>query len=134
MKHSKENKSEKGKQYERCVRAFCRSKGFKILHQNLRTPKTEIDCLAWDPRLQQFIVIEVRGRSNLKYPPSKFISPQKLKKLRDFSFFLAWTKKRSVKLYLLEILGPLPKEHLRWGLEFFPELLGLQIKSYAIDG
>ena len=122
-----------GRGYERCVRAYCRKKGFKILKQNLRTNKTEIDCLAWDSKFHCYWVIEVRGRSNELYQPSRYISPSKLRKLRNFAFHLASEKKISVRICLLEVIGKLPQEHIQWGLEWFPERLGLMLRDYEID-
>jgi len=133
MENKKNNSTEKGRSYEKCVRAYCRRKKLTILKQNLRVKRTEIDCLAWDSNLNQYVIIEVRGRSNSKFPPSKFISPQKLKRLKDFAMSLVFREKKSVRLYLLEVIGVLPKAHLNWGLEIFPEKLGLQMQDYQID-
>ncbi len=124
--------SEKGNLYERCARAYCRKKGFQILKQNLRVKNTEIDCLAWDSKRNIYIVIEVRGRCNRNYAPSKFLSPRKMLKLRQFAVSLAQQKKSSVRIFLLEVIGPLPHAYLRWGIEYFPEKLGLCIMDYEI--
>lgn len=133
MKDQKISSSVKGKNYERCARAYCRTKGFKILHHNLRVKKTEIDCLAWNPKSGCYEIIEVRGRANRKYPPSKFISPRKLERLRAFALQLACYKKVAVRITLLEVLGELPKAHLQWGLDWCPEKLGLELRAYEID-
>ncbi len=122
-----------GRSYERCVKAFCRKKGLRIVQQNLRQKSTEIDCLAWDPQFRRYWVIEVRGRSNARYRPSHCIGPRKLKKLRDFAFRLSCEKKTSVKICLLEVIGKLPVVHAQWGLEWFPERLGLILKDYEIE-
>jgi Holliday junction resolvase-like predicted endonuclease len=123
----------KGLAYEKCARAFCRRKGFKILSQNLRLKGGEIDCLAWDDINKRLIVVEVRGRSNSKYPPARFISHKKIEKLKTLALSLVRQKRCAVRIYLLEVKGNLPKDHLIWGLEYFPERLGLTLKDYQID-
>jgi Holliday junction resolvase-like predicted endonuclease len=123
----------KGDQYEKCALAFCRRKGIQVVAQNLRFKEGEIDCLAWDPKQKSLIVIEVRGRTNARYLPSRFISPKKLNRLKSMALTLSREKKCSVRIYLLEVIGNVPREKLQWGLEFFPEALGLRLRDYEID-
>lgn len=123
----------KGLAYEKCARAFCRRKGFKVVCQNLRLKEGEIDCLAWDSLNKRLIVVEVRGRSNSKYPPARFISPKKIEKLKTLALSLVRENRCAVRIYLLEVKGSLPKDHLIWGVEYFPERLGLTLKDYQIE-
>jgi hypothetical protein len=123
----------KGQAYEKCVRAFCRRKRFKILHQNLRLKEGEIDCLAWDASNGRLIIVEVRGRANANFAPARFISQKKLSRLKALALSLIQKNRCPVRIYLLEVKGALPKDHLIWGLEYFPERLGLSLKEYEID-
>jgi len=123
---------QKGDLYERCATAYCRKKGFKVLGKNLRMSRGEIDCLAWDENKNTLIIIEVRGRSNEKYLPSRFIAPQKIERLKTLAMSLVQQKRCSVRIYLLEVIGTLPEAHLQWGLSYFPEKLGLKIRDYEI--
>ncbi|MCX6103929.1 MAG: YraN family protein [Proteobacteria bacterium] len=132
IKKSQTTTKEKGDLYERCAVAYCRKKGFKILGKNLRINRGEIDCLAWDENKNTLIIIEVRGRSSEKYLPSRFISPQKVERLKTLAMSLVQQKRCSVRIYLLEVIGTLPEAHLQWGLSYFPEKLGLKIRDYEI--
>lgn len=122
----------KGDLYERCAVAYCKKKGFKVLGKNLRINRGEIDCLAWDENKNTLIIIEVRGRSNEKYLPSRFISPQKVERLKTLAMSLVQQRGCSVRIYLLEVIGTLPHAHLQWGLSYFPEKLGMKIRDYEI--
>jgi Holliday junction resolvase-like predicted endonuclease len=126
-------KKSRGASYEKCAVAYCRRKKLKIISKNLRIRKGEIDCLAWNSKNQKLILIEVRGRINSKYRPSRFIAPQKIKKLKELAVRLAYRHRCSVRIVLLEVIGDLPKDHLLWGLEWFPERLGLVLRDYEIE-
>ena len=126
-------KTSRGAIYEKCVVAYCRKKGLKIISRNLRIRRGEIDCLAWNSKNQKLILIEVRGRGNSNYRPSRFIAPKKIKKLKDLAMSLAYRHKCSVRIVLLEVIGAIPKDYLLWGLEWFPERLGLKLRDFEIE-
>ena len=122
----------KGVLYEKCVRAYCRRRGFQILSRNLRLSGGEIDCLAWDQTKNTLIIIEVRGRKQQKYAPSKFLSRSKVERLKKMAMILVKQKKCSVRIYLLEVIGNLPAVYLQWGIEYFPEKLGLVLRDFEV--
>ncbi|MFM8316510.1 MAG: YraN family protein, partial [Deltaproteobacteria bacterium] len=113
----------KGELYEKCALAYCRRRRWRVLERNLRLKGGEIDCLAWDSRCQRLVLIEVRGRIETRYSPSKFLSKKKIERLKRLATALARAQKCSIRIVLLEVIGELPKAHLQWGLELFPEKL-----------
>ncbi|MFM8314870.1 MAG: YraN family protein [Deltaproteobacteria bacterium] len=126
------NKIPLGALYEKCAVAYCRRKKLKIISRNLRLNRGEIDCLAWDKKNSKLIVIEVRGRAKKQFLPSRFISKQKIDKLKSGALILAHKYRCPVRIILLEVVGSLPKESLVWGLEWFPERLGLSLQDFEI--
>lgn len=126
-------KTAQGAIYEKCAISYCRKKGLKVLSRNLRIHRGEIDCLAWNPKTKKLILIEVRGRKSFNYRPSRFIAPQKIKKLKDLAMALANRYKCSVRIVLLEVIGDIPTDSLIWGMEWFPERLGLELRDFDIE-
>jgi len=136
--HSKKTKEEtsttqrRGALYEKCAMAYCRRKGLKIIAKNLRLSRGEVDCLAWDAKKNYLVILEVRGRASSKYRPSRFISKKKLEKLKSLGRLLVVQHRCSVRIFLLEVTGELPKRYLLWGLEYFPEKLGLTLRAFEV--
>lgn len=127
------SKKQKGAIYEKVAFSYCRRKKLKIIARNLRVGRGEIDCLAFCAKNKQWVILEVRGRRTIKYRPSRFISLKKLEILKSMGQLLSQKYQCSVRIVLLEVLGEIADPRLIWGVNFYPELLGLKIKDYELN-
>lgn len=64
---------------EAWVVRFLEKQGWQILDQNVRFKSAEIDIIAFDPKWQELVFVEVKTRQSLKFgSPSQAVNHQKI--------------------------------------------------------
>ncbi|UCH64364.1 MAG: YraN family protein [Ignavibacterium sp.] len=85
------NKKQLGKKGEELAVVFLKDKGFKILHQNYRYGKGEIDIIAKDPEDGYTVFVEVKTRQNLDYGEPEYAitknKQEQVKKIAELYFY-----------------------------------------------
>ena len=93
-----------GNRYEENAKQIAQSRGLKLLCQGFRIGHLEGDLLFIDPD-GRLVMWEVRGSLKGRFPPSKVISPQKIRNLRILgSQILRYTRSR-LCVELVEFIG-----------------------------
>jgi putative endonuclease len=75
MKHNVD-----GKNAEDSVANYLMSQGFKVLEQNWKTPKCEIDIIAIKDNCIYFVEVKYRG-TNLQGDGFEYVTPAKIKQM-----------------------------------------------------
>lgn len=74
--------SDLGIEGENLAATFLEQKGYKILEKNARARVGEIDLIAFDPRHQETVFVEVKTRkSEALGTPEESVTPSKLQKI-----------------------------------------------------
>lgn len=101
------------------------------MKRNLFTHYGEIDILG--RKGNTLMVLEVRGRGSGKYPPHRFLSRQKLERLRRLASWAgACYRAHAVKLELVEVIGPRPRPEFERLAALAPGRFGLSVQVFPI--
>lgn len=119
-----------GNFYETIAAEAYKRAGFRIVRRNLTCRFGEIDILAHDGK--SLWIVEVRGRSTGEYPPHRFLTPQKIARLKRLANWVSHRYQSVVRIELAEILGAIPARGCRRIAIWFPAWFGIRITKYPI--
>lgn len=75
-------RGERGRRAERLAEALLREAGYRVVASNVRTPRGEIDLVAWDGPVLCFVEVKARG-SDAFGSPEEAVTPAKRSHLRS---------------------------------------------------
>lgn len=85
---------------------FLEKKGYKILEKNFRKRVGEIDIIAFDPKYNEYVFVEVKTRKNLKFGyPEEGINNKKLQKIQKTAQLWLLNQKLKDPNYRIDIIG-----------------------------
>lgn len=95
-------RSELGSWGEDIACQYLSDMGWVVLDRNWRTRGGELDVVAFDPKRQAVVAVEVKTRrTNITGTPSEAVDPQKLHRIR--SLIVAWAIAHSTSNCSLEV-------------------------------
>lgn len=125
-----------GRLYERAAEIYLRKKRLHILRRNLRCKFGELDLIAWDRKRGVLWVVEVRGRQSERFRPSRYVTPQKLARLRRLCESLRVRGISGMRLLFLEVTG-IPRFPRLWlwiGYRFGLNAWGVRFREFFVEG
>jgi putative endonuclease len=102
-----------GTEGEALAAAFLEQKGYKILEKNAHARVGEIDLIAFDPRHQETVFVEVKTRkSEALGTPEESVTPSKLQKIIKTAelWRLQHKKEGPYRIDLIAILMQMPPQ------------------------
>ena len=99
-----------GQKGEELATKFLKQKNYQILARNFRYKKNEIDIIAFDPKFQVVIFVEVKTRSSQFYGhPSESVTPSKINRLIKAAY--AFLRQNKIKKdFRFDIISILPNK------------------------